>query len=159
MVNLTYTFGGTKQPALFEDKPAPFIEDIPAKETVTVETPSKIRVFKPKTTNGLFGFDSSEPSHEFIDQLTEVSSVLNAYPQAQAAFVGHADSKGSALYNQKLSKHRAQAVVNQLIELGVTPTQLDWQGVGESRPVADNNTAEGRAENRRVEIIIPSFKY
>ncbi|OMO35227.1 hypothetical protein BCT46_22395 [Vibrio sp. 10N.261.46.E8] len=159
LVNLTYTFGGTKQPALFEVEPAPVMEGIPAKETVTVETPSKIKVFKQKITNGLFGFDSSEPSHEFIDQLTEVSSVLNAYPQAQAAVVGHSDSKGSALYNQKLSEHRAQAVVNQLIKLDVTPTQLDWQGVGESRPVADNNTAEGRAENRRVEIIIPNFKY
>ena len=160
LVNLTYTFGGTKQPALFEVEPAPFIDDIPAKEAVTVETPPEIRVFKPKTTiNVLFGFDSSEPSHEFIDQLTEVSSVLNAYPQAQGVVVGHTDSTGSALDNQNLSQHRAQAVVNQLVELGVTPTQLDWRGEGEAQPVASNNTAEGRAKNRRVEISIPSFKY
>ncbi|EOI6422964.1 OmpA family protein, partial [Vibrio cholerae] len=98
-------------------------------------------------------------SQEFIDQLTEISSVLNFYPQAQAKVVGHTDSTGSALYNQNLSERRAQAVVNKLIELGATPTQLEWRGVGESQPVADNNTAEGRAKSRRVEITIPSFLF
>ncbi|MCT7948094.1 OmpA family protein, partial [Shewanella septentrionalis] len=58
-----------------------------------------------------------------------------------------------------ISEHRAQAVVNKLIELGVTPTQLEWRGEGESQPVADNNTAEGRAANRRVEITITSFQF
>ncbi|EEZ01435.1 outer membrane protein A precursor [Vibrio sp. RC586] len=107
----------------------------------------------------MFGFDSVEPSQEFIDQLTEISSVLISYPQAQAKVVGHTDSTGSALYNQNISEHRAQAVVNKLIELGVTPTQLEWRGEGEFQPVADNNTAEGRAANRRVEITIPSFQF
>ncbi len=140
LVSLTYTFGSATQPTL-------------------VETAPQIHVFSPKTTDGLFGFDVIELSQEFIDQLAEVSSVLNAYPQAQAVIVGHTDSTGSTHYNQKLSKRRAQAVVNKLLELGVTPTQLEWKGEGESQPVADNNTAEGRAKNRRVEITIPSFQF
>lgn len=72
---------------------------------------------------------------------------------------GHSDSTGSTLYNQKLSERRALAVVNKLIELEVTPTQIEWQGEGDSRPAADNNTPEGRAKNRRVEITIPSFQF
>ena len=159
LVSLTYTFGSTTQPALVEAAPTSIIEDTPVKETATVKVPPQIQEFSPKTTDGLFGSDSVEPSQEFIDQLTETSSVLNSYPQAHAKVVGHTDSTGSALYNQHLSEHRAQAVVNKLIELGATPTQLEWRGEGGSQPVADNNTAEGRAKNRRVEITIPSFQY
>ncbi|EJE4199723.1 TPA: OmpA family protein [Vibrio cholerae] len=159
LVSLTYTFGNTTQPALVEAAPTSIIEDTPVKETVTVKTPPQIQTFLPKTTSRLFGFDSVEPSQEFVGQLTEISSVLNSYPQAKAKVVGHTDSVGSALYNQNLSERRAQSVVNKLIELGVTPTQLEWRGEGEFQPVADNNTAEGRAANRRVEITIPSFQF
>ncbi|MEZ9622821.1 outer membrane beta-barrel protein [Vibrio sp. 10N.261.55.F6] len=159
LVSLTYTFGSTTQPALVETAPTSIIEDTPVKETATVKTPPQIQAFSPKTTDILSGFDSGEPSQEFIDQLTEISSILNSYPQAQATVVGHTDSTGSALYNQNLSEHRAQAVVNELIELGATQTQLEWRGEGESQPVADNKTAEGRAKNRRVEVTIPSFQF
>ncbi|MEZ9996982.1 OmpA family protein [Vibrio lentus] len=159
LVNLTYTLGNTTQPTLVEIAPNSIIEDTPAKETSTVKTPPQIQGLLPKTTDGLFGFGSVELSQELIGQLTEVSSVLNSYPQAQAAVVGHTDSTGLALYNQNLSEHRAQAVVNKLIELGVTPAQLEGRGEGESQPIANNNTAEGRAANRRVEITISSFQF
>ncbi len=159
LVSLTYTFGSTTQPALVETAPTSMIEDTPVKETATVKTPLQIQVFSQQTTDGLLGSDSVKFNQEFIDQLIEISSVLNSYPQAQAKVVGHTDSTGSALYNQNLSEHRAQAVVNKLIELGATPTQLEWTGEGESQPVADNNTAEGRAKNRRVEVTISSFQY
>ncbi|WP_274006307.1 OmpA family protein [Vibrio parahaemolyticus] len=158
-VSLTYTFGSTTQPALVETAPTSIIENSPVKDTVTIKTPPQTLVFSSKTTDVLFGFDSVKLSQEFIDQLTETSSVLNSYPQVQAKVVGHTDSTGSALYNQNLSERRAQAIVNKLVELGVTPTQLEWKGEGESQPVADNNTAQGRAKNRRVEITIPSFQY
>lgn len=159
LVSLTYTFGSTTQPALVETAPTSIIEDTPVKETATVKVPPQIQAFSSKTTVGVFGFDSVEPSQEFIDQLTETSSVLNSYPQAQAVVVGHTDSTGSALYNQNISEHRAEAVVNKLIELGATPTQLEWRGEGGAQPVADNKTPEGRAKNRRVEVIIPSFEF
>ncbi|OMO32499.1 hypothetical protein BH582_09915 [Vibrio sp. 10N.222.47.A9] len=159
LVSLTYTFGSTTQPALVETAPTSIIEDTSVKETATAKASHQIQAFSPKTTEGLFGFNSVELSQEFTDQLTETSSVLNSHPQAQAVVVGHTDSTGSALYNQNLSEHRAQAVVNKLIELGATPAQLKSRGEGESQPVADNNTAEGRAENRRVEITIPNFQF
>jgi len=155
LVSLTYTFGSTTQPALVETAPMPIIEDTLVKETVTVKTPPQIQTF----SLGSFGVDLVEPNQEFIDQLTEVSSVLNSYPQAQVTVVGHTESTDSALYNQKLSERRAQAVVNKLVGLEVTLAQLQWKGEGESQPIADNNTAEGRAKNRRVEITIPSFQF
>ncbi|MEL7327867.1 MAG: OmpA family protein [Pseudomonadota bacterium] len=88
-----------------------------------------------------------------------MASVLNGYPQARATVVGYSDLTGPALYNQNLSERRAQAVVDKLIEMDVTPTQLEWRGEGVSFLVANNQIAEGRARNRRVEISIPSFKY
>ncbi|WP_309303961.1 OmpA family protein [Vibrio parahaemolyticus] len=153
LVSLTYTFGSTTQPALVETAP------MPVKDVATVKAPPQTWTFPSKTTDGLFGFDSAEPNQKFIDQLTEISSVLNSYPKAKAKVVGYTDSIGSAFYNRNLSERRAQAVVNKLIELGVTQAQLEWSGEGESQPVADNNTAEGRAKNRRVEVTIPSFQY
>lgn len=71
---------------------------------------------------------------------------------ANFVVVGHTDSKGSAAYNQTLSEQRAQAVVNWLVENGVNADQLTAKGAGESKPIASNDTAEGRAQNRRVEL-------
>lgn len=157
LVSLTYTFGSANQLTSVETAPTPTIEYIPVEEVV-IQTP-QTQTFSPKTTGGLFGFDSLELNQELIDQLTEVSSVLNAYPQAKGIIIGHTDSTGSALYNQKLSERRAQVVVNKLNELEVTQAQLEWQGKGDSQPVADNKTAEGRAKNRRIEITIQSFQF
>ena len=71
------------------------------------------------------------------------------------SITGHTDSVGSDAYNQKLSERRANAVANYLIDAGVPSSIIvGVQGLGESQPVADNKTREGRAENRRVEILI-----
>lgn len=67
---------------------------------------------------------------------------------------GHTDSQGSDSSNQALSERRAQAVVSFLVSRGVSAEQIRAQGLGESRPIADNNSPEGRANNRRVEIVI-----
>ncbi|MCW8347343.1 outer membrane beta-barrel protein [Vibrio sp. ZSDZ65] len=153
LVALTYTFGAATQPALVEKASTPIVDEIAVKEVVTVKIPHQIQAFATKATDGLFGFDSIKP-HDFIGKLTDIASVLNTYPQAQAVVVGYTDSTGSASYNQELFERRAQAVV----KLDVTPAQLEWQGEGESQPIADNNTANGRAKNRRVEMTIPSFQ-
>ncbi|MGY5614267.1 outer membrane beta-barrel protein [Vibrio brasiliensis] len=155
---LMYTFDVTSQPALVGDTSTSMIEETPVKETSTVNPPPQTLVFSSKSTSGLFDLDSIKHSNDFIDQLAEVAAVLKTYPNAKAVVVGHTDSTGSASYNQKLSEYRAQTSVSKLIELGVAPTQLEWQGEGESRPIADNNTEDGRAKNRRVEITITNFK-
>jgi outer membrane protein OmpA-like peptidoglycan-associated protein len=67
---------------------------------------------------------------------------------------GHTDSQGSSNSNQSLSQRRADAVRSYLISRGYPGDLIQAQGIGEDRPVADNNSAEGRANNRRVEIIV-----
>ncbi|MBQ9440463.1 MAG: OmpA family protein [Paludibacteraceae bacterium] len=66
---------------------------------------------------------------------------------------GHTDNTGTVAGNQKLSEQRAQAIVNKLVEMGIAANRLFAKGMGQSAPLADNSTDEGRAKNRRVEFI------
>ncbi len=66
---------------------------------------------------------------------------------------GHTDNTGTVAGNQKLSEQRAQAIVNKLVEMGIEANRLSAKGMGQSAPLADNSTDEGRAKNRRVEFI------
>ncbi|MNH40347.1 Outer membrane porin F precursor [compost metagenome] len=68
--------------------------------------------------------------------------------------VGHTDSVGSDAYNQALSERRASSVAEYLLSQGVAPNKITSEGKGESQPIADNETEEGRAKNRRVELHI-----
>ncbi|GAL12356.1 outer membrane protein A precursor [Vibrio astriarenae] len=154
---LTYTFGGPSQVILADVDSNPIAEETLIKVDAAISPPLQTPTFSVNTIDGLFGFDSIELSHGLIEQLTEIASTLNTYPQTQAVVVGHTDSTGSAIYNQKLSEHRAQAVINKLIELKVKQAQLEWRGEGETQPVAENKTEEGRAKNRRVEITTTNF--
>jgi outer membrane protein OmpA-like peptidoglycan-associated protein len=77
---------------------------------------------------------------------------LKAWGDVNIEVAGHTDSKGSDAYNMKLSQQRAEAVRNFLISRGVAADRLTAKGYGESQPVADNATEEGRFQNRRVEL-------
>jgi outer membrane protein OmpA-like peptidoglycan-associated protein len=86
--------------------------------------------------------------------LAAVAANLLQYPDNRIEIVGHTDNTGSASYNQSLSERRAQAVANVLRDRGVPSGRIIAFGRGENAPVASNLTPEGRAQNRRVEIII-----
>lgn len=86
--------------------------------------------------------------------LNQVADALKDQPNAAITVEGHTDSTGSAASNMELSRARAEAVASYLTSRGLPKEQVTTQGLGPSRPVADNNTAEGRATNRRVEIIV-----
>lgn len=102
----------------------------------------------------LFDFDSSvlKPSSE--DQLRQMADVFKKYPDTNIIIAGHTDNKGSEEYNQKLSERRAKAVQGFLLMKGLQQSRLATYGFGESNPVADNGTEDGRRLNRRVEIEI-----
>jgi len=97
-----------------------------------------------------FEFDSSRLTAESRPVLDDVAADLKKYPRLQVELQGHTDSKGSDAYNLKLSNQRAQSVREYLLSQGVGAQQLIAKGYGESQPVADNKTEEGRTENRRV---------
>jgi OOP family OmpA-OmpF porin len=100
-----------------------------------------------------FDFDKAAIKPEGKRRLDDVVRLMRDNPNLRVVAVGHTDSVGSDAYNMKLGERRAKAVVNYLISEGVSPSRVDVRSEGESRPVASNATAEGRAENRRVEII------
>jgi outer membrane protein OmpA-like peptidoglycan-associated protein len=77
-----------------------------------------------------------------------------SYPELRFTIEGHTDNVGSDATNSELSLRRALSVRDYLIGLGVAASRIDVDGYGPSRPVADNSTADGRARNRRVEIVI-----
>lgn len=98
-----------------------------------------------------FGFDSTVVQERYFNDLNELAQFLNRFQDLDVDIEGHTDSTGPDDYNQGLSQRRAQAVVDLLVnEYGIARSRLQAKGYGESQPVASNDTAEGRAQNRRV---------
>lgn len=102
----------------------------------------------------LFATGSSAVRPDLQRDLGAVASNLQAYPDSTIQIVGHTDSDGEAGFNQQLSEGRASAVASVLINNGVSPSRIQSFGRGESQPVASNLNPQGKAQNRRVEIVI-----
>jgi outer membrane protein OmpA-like peptidoglycan-associated protein len=88
------------------------------------------------------------------EKLAKISGIVLAYPSLALAVEGHTDSVGSDDYNQSLSENRANSVRNFLIGQGIASASVSSRGLGESQPVASNDTAAGRQQNRRVELVV-----
>ena len=88
------------------------------------------------------------------NKLSQVATVLKDQPDNKIVVEGHTDSRGGDQMNQELSRNRADSVRQYLVNHGVGGDQISASGLGSSRPVADNKSAEGRADNRRVEIVV-----
>src|SRR3546814_8069454 len=101
-----------------------------------------------------FAFDRYDIQPQFQDTLNEVALTLSAYPSTYIDVYGHTDSVGTDAYNMTLSQNRAQSAANYLSARGVAAARIATQGFGESQPIASNDTEQGRAANRRVEIRI-----
>lgn len=102
----------------------------------------------------LFASNKSQLLPGAENSLTQIAEALKDQDDKRVLIEGHTDSRGSDATNQALSKARADSVGSFLITRGVPAERVTTAGLGPSRPVADNNTAEGRANNRRVEIVI-----
>ena len=101
-----------------------------------------------------FAFNSSELSSSAKTNLDKLAKVLVNNPDTNINIYGHTDNKGTDAYNMTLSEKRAKSVVNYLSSHGVKKNRMFAKGMGESDPVATNETEAGRAENRRVEFAI-----
>ncbi len=100
-----------------------------------------------------FDFNKAAVKPEGRDILDHAVQVMRDNPSLHVVVEGHTDSVGSDSYNQKLSERRARAVADYLERQGVSASRIRTEGFGKSRPVASNATAEGRAQNRRAEIV------
>lgn len=101
-----------------------------------------------------FGSDSFEIDATFEEQLAEALRIIEANSTAKIIIEGHADSTGSDQINLPLSELRASQVLDYLIQAGISPDRLSIVGYGSSQPLGDNNTADGRAQNRRVDFAV-----
>lgn len=99
-----------------------------------------------------FETDSAVVRNDSREQLSNIASILRAYPEVSLKIGGYTDSTGNPAANMQLSRMRAEAVRDQLQAMGVDANRLVSEGYGQERPVGDNSTVEGRAENRRVAI-------
>jgi outer membrane protein OmpA-like peptidoglycan-associated protein len=102
----------------------------------------------------LFDVDKTEIKPAARESIAKAAEVLVKYPDTYITVEGHTDSIGAIEYNQKLSEWRADAVRDMLMRDGVPPSRVSIKGYGESDPVADNSTPEGRQSNRRVQLEI-----
>ena len=102
----------------------------------------------------LFGFDQAALSAEAMANLDKLVTVLNTYPDTNIEVQGHTDSKGTEAYNQTLSERRSKAVSDYILTRGIKTERVTPKGFGETLPEYDNETEEGRAQNRRVEFLI-----
>lgn len=102
----------------------------------------------------LFDFDRATLRRNVEFNLVKIATILNQFAEMKILIEGHTDSIGTEEYNLDLSKRRAQAVYEFLASQDVDQGRMSWDGYGESRPVADNSTDEGRQRNRRVDLVI-----
>ncbi len=118
---------------------------VPIKEKVSIEL------------NVEFETNSAVVKNIYDERIQKVSDFLKAYPGTTAEIEGHTDNVGSDAYNLKLSQKRAESVMKHLANKGIDPTRMKAVGYGETRPVADNSTKEGRDRNRRVVAVISAI--
>ena len=136
------------------DKVTPVPPPPPPPPTPTVEIlppPSSKRLIL-RGVN--FDFNKSDIRPDSRPILDEAAEVLSAHPKVRISVEGHTDAIGSDAYNEKLSVRRAEAVFRYLVNAGVAPERMEVIGYGKTRPLAENETDEGRAQNRRVELHI-----
>lgn len=112
----------------------------------------QIRLIMP--SNITFDTDSAVFKPNFNPVLDSVAKVFAEYDKTMVQITGHTDSTGTVAYNNTLSQKRASAVATYLINRGIAPSRISAAGMGPSRPIATNDTAAGREQNRRVEISI-----
>lgn len=128
----------------------------PEPDPMPEPAPAPVPEPEPVTLSGevSFAFDSAALTPAAEVTLDDVAQRLREHTDVRIRIEGHTDSRGSAQYNLRLSEQRAQAVLDYLQSQGVDSTRMSAVGHGEERPVASNDTDEGRALNRRVEIDI-----
>ena len=106
------------------------------------------------SSNLLFRFGKAELISDRIPELDTLANFLTRNTQYRIGIYGHTDAMGSDAVNDRLSEARAKTVATYLVRGGVAPERLSWHGYGSSKPIATNDSANGREKNRRVEFIV-----
>ena len=153
-VALNYHFGDQAAPAP-RRAAAPAPAPAPARRAAPAPAPIAAQVDEMRTItvqlNVEFETNKADVAAVYGDEIQEIADAMRAQPSIELVLEGHTDSAGSDVYNQGLSQRRVEAVKQILVsDYGISANRVSAIGYGESRPIADNATAEGRARNRRV---------
>jgi OOP family OmpA-OmpF porin len=140
----------------------PVVAPEPVPEPAPVVVPPPAPAPKPaiiekgrQTLNVEFDFDKSTIKKGYDKDINDLAKVMRDYPDLNVVIEGHTDSIGTAAYNKKLSQRRADAVKKYMVEEdGIDANRITAKGFGEERPIASNDTDEGRQKNRRVEAAV-----
>lgn len=144
-------------PPPVEEKVCPSCPECPAcPPPPVVEAPKPAIIEKGRQTLDVkFAFDKATIKPGYYKDIDALANVMRDYPDLKVVIEGHTDSVGSDAYNKKLSQERANAVKKYMVDnAGIDAKRLKAIGYGEERPIASNSTAEGRAQNRRVEAAV-----
>ncbi len=121
----------------------------------TIQDQNGLQAIKVTFDSGiLFATGKSQLTQLSKDELNQFAAKMKDMTDADITIYGHTDNTGSAAINEKLSKERAESVKYYLVNKGIAPARMTSEGMSFNMPVADNGTAEGRAQNRRVELYI-----
>ena len=138
---------------VFDKQEAKLREDLKGTGVeVTRTAEGEIKLVAPE--NVTFATNSSTISSRFTNTLDSIASVLKEYPDSNITVSGHTDSTGNDAINNPLSVNRANSVASYLKQQGIASSRITAAGYGSKQPIASNSTADGRAQNRRVEIKI-----
>lgn len=137
------------------DKQRKELEAIEGARVEPIKDVNNLEAIKVTFDNGiLFATNKSELSSASRNALTKFATSLKNSPDTDVTIYGHTDNTGTRAVNERISKERADAVANFLVGQGISRSRLTTEGLAFDQPVADNSTAEGRAQNRRVEVYI-----
>lgn len=144
--------GGGVAGSVLDRQEAELRQSLGNDDVTIVNTGDRLIVSLPQDI--LFDVDSAQVFPALRSDLLKVSDSLQNYPNSTVQVIGHTDNSGGASYNQGLSERRANSVADVLLDGGVSFNRIQAFGRGEDQPVASNLTTEGKAQNRRVEIVI-----
>jgi OOP family OmpA-OmpF porin len=139
-----------------EPVPEPVPEPAPVVVPPPAPAPKPVIIEKGRQTlNVEFDFNKSTIKKGYYKDIDDLAKVMKDYPDLNVVIEGHTDSVGTAAYNKKLSQRRAEAVKKYMVEeAGINANRITAKGFGFDRPIASNDTDEGRQKNRRVEAAV-----
>lgn len=146
------SFAGAAIGAALDRQQAQLEQGLAGSGATVVNTGNTLVVTLPEAIT--FDVDSATVHPEYVDEIAFIARSLRDNPHSTVQVIGHTDNTGSTAHNQALSERRAQAVAAVLTENAVEAWRVLTAGVGYAQPVASNDTPGGRAQNRRVEIVI-----
>jgi outer membrane protein OmpA-like peptidoglycan-associated protein len=139
---------------LLDRQEADLRRDLDNRDLQIVNTGDRLIVTLPQDI--LFATDSTTVRADLRRDLQALAGNLQAYPKSSVSIIGHTDNVGDASYNRDLSNRRAYSVESVLVDSGISNSRIQAYGRGEQDPLASNLTSEGRAQNRRVDVVIVS---